>query len=43
MGRIRLVRIKFGSSKNKSRTVKIHKGGSKKGNQHRCPSCGRYM
>lgn len=40
MGRIRLTRIKFGSAKKK--TTKSSNG-SKKGNQTRCPSCGRYM
>lgn len=39
MGRIRMRRIRFGSAKNK----KSIKKNSTKGNQHRCPSCGRYM
>lgn len=43
MGRIRITRVTYGSGKNKSKTVKIRNSNSKRGNQHRCPSCGRYM
>ena len=44
MGRIRLTRISYGSGKNKSKTIRIHNNKTKqKGNQNRCPSCGRYM
>lgn len=43
MGRIRITRTTYGSGKKKSKSVKIHNSNSKKGNQHRCPSCGRYM
>ena len=40
-----MTRITFGSGKKKSKTVKIHKSNKskEKGNQHRCPSCGRFM